>query len=165
MKFLFSFLSLLMLNKECDYEKKSYPVASINKTTQVQPVNSKIVQDSLMTISYTAQTRGTYKSITVSQQQVTVNNSRAKNPKMTFPCSKDDWNEITRLLSNIDTSKLKDLKVPSTKSHYDGALGATLKLIVEGKEMSSPTFDHGNPPSEVVQLVNKLLSMGKMEQK
>ena len=67
MKFLFSSLSLLIFNKECDYEKKSYPVTSINKTTQVQPVNSKIVQDSLMTISYTAQTRGTYKSVTVSQ--------------------------------------------------------------------------------------------------
>ena len=124
-----------------------------------------MAQDKAMTISYTAQTRGTFQNVTVSQQQVTVNNSRGKNPKVTYPCSKEDWNEITRLLSNIDTSKLKDLKAPSAKSHYDGALAATLKLTMEGKEMTSPTFDHGNPPSEVAQLVNKLLSMGKMEQK
>ena len=163
MKFLFSFLSFLIFNKEYDSTRKSYPVTSIDKTTQLQPVSSKIVQDSIMTISYTAQTRGTYKNVTVSQQQVTINNSRAKNPKITFPCSKDDWNEITRLLSNIDTSKLKDLKVPSTKSHYDGALGATLKLTVEGREMTSPTFDHGNPPTEVKRLINKLLSISNME--
>jgi hypothetical protein len=124
-----------------------------------------MMQDNNMTISYTAITRGTYKNVTVSEQKVIVNNSRGKEATVTYPCSKDDWNEITRLLSDVDASKLTDLKAPSTKSHYDGALAATLKLTIDGKDISSPSFDHGNPPKEISELVNKLLSMAKMDKK
>ena len=63
--------------------------------------------------------------------------------------------------SEIDIKNIPNLKPPSTKSHYDGALAGSLKIELASKtgsvETMSPTFDHGNPPKEISELVNKLL--------
>jgi hypothetical protein len=60
---------------------------------------------------------------------------------------------------------LEKLKAPSTDSYRDAALAATLTLEKDGQNISTPTFDHGNPPKEIEALVNKLLAVRKNAEK
>ena len=96
---------------------------------------------------------------------ISVSNSRNRDAAKTYTCSKQDWDEIATLLSKIDVTKINNLKAPSTKSYSDAAMAATLKLTMDGKEISTPSFDHGNPPDEIEALVNKLLSLKQNAEK
>ena len=162
MKFLFCLLSILILNKECDAAKSS-SIDSENNSIVTKSSPTEKIQDENMIISYSAITRGTRKIITVSKSETIIEDSRAKTPKQTFSTNEKDWNAIKTLVSEIDIKNIPNLKPPSTKSHYDGALAGSLKIELASKtgsvETMSPTFDHGNPPKEISELVNKLLSL------
>lgn len=163
MKFLFSLLSLLLLNKECESSKTALAKDSKPTETVATSSASKLMQDENMTISYTAQTRGTYKNVSISKTEIVVSDTRSETK--TYPCSAEDWKAITDLLSQLNVETLSKLKAPSTDSYRDAALAANLTLKKDRQQISSPSFDHGNPPKEIEALVNKVLSVREKAQK
>ena len=164
MKLVFSLLSLLLINKECNSSKTPVLENENTPTTQTQNLEAEKLQDQNMIISYSAFTRGTNKKITVSKSEIIVENSSAKTPKIKLPCSAEDWEHISTLISKIDTKNLMNLKPPSTKSYSDAGLAANLKISIADKMYATQDFDHGNPPKEIAPLVNKLLSFIEKEQ-
>lgn len=158
MKFLFGILSLFILNQKCGSAKTSTTNSNKN-SVKTEKISIEKIQDQNMTISYSAISRGTNKQISVSKTETIVEDNRAEKPKQSLVTSKKDWNEIKILISKIDTKSVVNLKRPSSKSLYDGALSASVKLNVDGKEITTQPFDHGNPPKKIAPLVNKLLSL------
>jgi heat shock protein HslJ len=159
MKFILSLLSLLLITKECDSVKTNAADLDFNNSKQTELVIKSELQESDTIVSYTAETRGSYQNVSVSKEVISVSNSRNNDATKTYTCSKQDWDEVVTLLSKINLTKINNLKAPSTKSYSDAAMAATLKLTIDGKEITTPSFDHGNPPEAILALVNKVLSI------
>ena len=125
--------------------------------------NSELKKESEnISFEYEAQTRGGYKKVIAKQDTVYTIKSRGGE---TFQkqLSKSDWNSLLDLLSKVEAEKIKDLKAPSEKRFYDGAMIADLKVIYKDKTYESSSFDHGNPPAEIKDLVNKILEVSDSE--
>jgi len=159
MKLLVSILTLFLIAKDCDCRKLAIVNSEKTETLIAGASSLKLVQDEKMTLIYTAQTRGTYQNVSISKSAVSISNSRNENERKTVACSYSDWKEIMDLVSKLNIESLPELKAPSVESHRDAALAATLTLKQDGREISTPRFDHGNPPKEIKALVNKVLSI------
>ena len=113
---------------------------------------------------YEAMTRGAYKKVIVKQDTVITISNRSAAP-VTKTLKKGDWNELLAELSKVDLDKISELKPPSTRSHVDAALAASLKVIKKDKTYQSSGFDHGNPPAEIKELVEEILQVSALENK
>jgi hypothetical protein len=51
------------------------------------------------------------------------------------------------------------LKDPTQKRFYDGAAIADLKVRYQDKNYETVNFDHGFPPAEIENLVNKIVAL------
>lgn len=126
--------------------------------------NTSQKQDNSLTFKYTAFSRGTYTMISIDQNTVTSQFSRSEKENVT-PCSKEDWNAIKTLSDAIAIKSLNTLEPPSTAHQYDGAASSNLTITLNGEQYSTPTFDAGNPPKEIADLVSKLLEVAKLDTK
>lgn len=63
---------------------------------------------------------------------------------------------MTQLISAWDLNELEQLIPPSKAHQYDGAFAASLKLIVGDKTFVVPTFDDGNPPAYIKEVIDEL---------
>lgn len=125
--------------------------------------NSELKKESEnISFEYEAHTRGGYKKVLAKQDTVYTIKSRG-GEAIEKKLSKSDWNSLLSLLSKVDAEKMKDLKAPSEKRFYDGAMIGGLKVIYKDKTYESATFDHGNPPAEIKDLVNKLLAVSDLD--
>ncbi|HEU4496835.1 MAG TPA: hypothetical protein VFR70_07260 [Flavobacterium sp.] len=115
-----------------------------------------------ISFEYEAHTRGSYKKVLAKQDTVFTIASRNGKP-VQKKLSEKDWNALLAIASKVDAEKLKDLKAPSEKRFHDGAMIATLKVIYKDKTYESAAFDHGNPPAEIKDLVNKILQVSDLE--
>lgn len=125
--------------------------------------NSEQKQDiATAIIEYEANTRGFYQKITIQQQTVTVSKSRdGKDHPKPEKISDKDWKELITAFNEINLEELETLKAPTEKRFYDGAAIGNLKVNYKGKEYATSGFDHGVPPVEIAQFVNKILSLVK----
>ena len=139
MKILMLILSLVVLDKGC--------------------TDSGINQDAV-SIVYSAQSRGTYKYITINKKMVSVTNKRGTKPT-TKSCDENDWNNLIKELNKVDIKNIPNLKAPTEARFYDGAAIANLKIIYNGETYETPSFDHGAPPKEIEALVKEILSIAK----
>ena len=112
-----------------------------------------------ITITYEAITRGSNMIITAKHNAVTVNAVRQEKISTTTTVSKDEWNEVIKELDKIDLNKINELKAPTDKRLYDGAMIASVIVKLKDTTYHSSSFDHGNPPAEIEALVNKILSL------
>ena len=127
--------------------------------------NSELKKESEnISFEYEANTRGSYKKALVKQDTIFTIKTRGGLP-VQGSLSKSDWNSLLTLLSKVDATKIPELKAPSDKRAYDGAMMAELKVIYKDKTYQTPTFDHGNPPAEIKDLVNKILEVSDLEKK
>lgn len=159
MKILFSLLSLLLVNKECDSNTDKSTDA--NQTEAVQRVASNTIEKGVETINYTVFSRGMYKNISVSEKEIILTKSRNAKDKKTISNNTQDWKAIQQLISKIEIKNLYKLKLPSTNSNSDRGLAANLKLKISDKTFGTKDFDSNNPPKELVPLINKLLSIAE----
>jgi len=143
MKILSTFILVLLMAKGC--------------------TNSELKKESEnISFEYEANTRGSYKKIIAKQDTVyTIKTRDGKAIEKTL--SKSDWNSLLNLLSKVDATKIAALKAPSEKRFYDGAMIAELKVIYKDKTYESSNFDHGNPPAEIKDLVNKIIEVSDLE--
>ena len=119
-------------------------------------INTKMV--------YTANSRGFYQKITIQNQQVSIsNNRREEGLGITTKIADDDWKDLVTLFSKIDLEKFSTYEGPTKKRLYDGAAMANLTIAAKEKEYQSTTFDHGAPPIELADFINKVVSLAKQE--
>lgn len=145
MKILSTFILVLLMAKGC--------------------TNSELKKESEnISFEYEAHTRGGYKKILAKQDTVYTIKTRNGEP-IQKALSKSDWNSLLNLLSKVDVTKIADLKAPTEKRFYDGAMIAGLKVIYKDKIYESSNFDHGNPPAEIKDLVNKIIEVSDLDKK
>lgn len=139
MKFFFVLVSLIVLDHSC----------STLKTNQ-----------DTIAIEYSANSRGTHKHIIITKKNISVANKRDEAP-INMPCSETDWNTLLKALEPINIENIPNLKAPSENRFFDGAAIGNLKIISNGKTYETPSFDHGNPPKELAELVKEILSISE----
>jgi len=144
MKILSLLFLTIFLGKGCDTEKK-------------QDLETTVIE-------YVANTRGFYKKIVVQNKTISVSKDRRGNDKpVSKKISDSDWKKMVTEFQKIDLEKLPNLKAPSEKRFYDGAAIANLKITYKDKTYESASFDHGNAPSEIKNLVDKINALVKDE--
>lgn len=168
MKFLFSFLAMMVVVESCNSTKE--PVSNIEDTEQVvaskpsrQSGNTKqeIVGDNYKKtyITYQVVSRGMFEYISISEAEIQYSQDKYLKKIDSFPSKSEDWQALKVLLKSVDIEHIDQLKAPTDKRLYDGAAHANLSIIKGDVEMRTTSFDHGSPPKEIEELVNKVLSI------
>lgn len=139
MKFLIILLSLVFVDNGCSA--------------------SKVNQDAI-SIEYSARSRRTFKNIIISKKSISVVNNSGDRP-ITKPCSETNWEILLKALKPIAIENIPNLIAPSEKRFFDGAAIGNFKIIYNGNIYESPSFDHGNPPKEIAELVKEMLSISE----
>ncbi|MXV39270.1 hypothetical protein GO491_11385 [Flavobacteriaceae bacterium Ap0902] len=66
----------------------------------------------------------------------------------------NQWEKIKELVSGLDIKELDNLKVTSKQHQTDGAMAEVLTITINGDNYQSPTYDAGEPPTEIKELVS-----------
>ena len=132
---------------------------SSNKNILIKAVNTEQEEESI-SFEYSAHSRGTFKHIIISKKQCSIQNYRGDTP-LVEKSNQAHWNTLLKASKPIDIETIPNLKAPSEKRFYDGAAIASLKIIYKGKTYETPSFDHGNPPKEIAELVKEILSISE----
>ena len=112
------------------------------------------------TIEYRANTRGFYQKITIQNQMLYVTTDRDEKGKGTeSKIDQTTWKELVTSFEKLDLMQLSNYKAPSEKRFYDGAAIAGMKVNFKDSDYKSVDFDHGNPPVEIADLINKIVSL------
>lgn len=109
------------------------------------------------TIEYQAVSRGFYLNINIQDEKLTMTRERDGETKE-YKLTSNDWKELANLYKKVDIEKIATYKDPTQKRFYDGAAIANLRIVYEGKAYETVGFDHGNPPVEIEEFVNKIVS-------
>ena len=113
-------------------------------------------------IEYSASSRGFYQKITVKNETLTVSRNRnGEDKSIISKINPSNWKSLVLLFQELKLEDLKELKAPSEKRFYDGAAIASLKISIKDKNYETSSFDHGFPPKEIKQLVDKINSLVK----
>lgn len=111
-------------------------------------------------IEYQATSRGFYLNINIQDEKLFMTRQRDGETKE-YKLKNQDWKDLANLYKKIDIKKLSTYKDPTQKRFYDGAAIANLIVVYEGKTYQTIGFDHGNPPVEIEEFVNKIVSLSE----
>ncbi len=109
--------------------------------------------DSIQEIVFNAQTRGRLENITISDKTVFY---KTYNTSKTFGIDSNQKKQLIDLIKKIDLQNISNLKAPSNKRAFDGALHATLSIKTESNNYISSQFDDDNPPKELKVLIDQI---------
>ena len=157
-------LSVMITSCKCKKDtivenKTIFPDKSVVTSEKVA-----IQQTGIPTIYYDAITRGFFFAIKVENQMLYISRDRDfKEYSERIQISDADWAVISELAKAVDLEKVKDLKWPTEKRHYDGAAHANIIFESKGVKYPANGFDHGFPPAEVEKLVNKITKLAEKE--
>ena len=104
-------------------------------------------------VVFSAQTRGSSENITVVNYNVF--HKTQKDSKTHF-INKDNRDALEAEVKKMSLSKISDLKAPSNKRAFDGAMHARITIKIGNKTYVSSDFDDNNPPEELKVLVDLL---------
>ena len=112
-------------------------------------------------VIYIAQTRGSNLEYTIDNRSIIAisNGVEGKNGKTAL--KNDDKKTIVSLIGAIELDNIKNLIPQSQNYTVDRALIANVRIITNGKEYESSTFDHGNPPKELRSLIDQMLALAE----
>lgn len=136
---------------------KNIPSNLAESNTEIS-TNAKTTQSDITSFEYSAVTRGGYLMVKANKDTITYQLSRASKEE-TKDCTKQNWYTLTNLASNVDITKIDQIEAPSKAHQYDGAAIANLNVTVGDKTYRTQSFDAGNPPKEIAEIVNYLLSL------
>lgn len=111
-------------------------------------------------VEYTANSRGLYNNTVVENKTVSVTKTRDGKP-VSSSLTDAQWNNLIKEFQKVNLEEIQNLKAPTQKRFHDGAAMANLKITYKGKTYESQTFDNGNPPEKIKNLVNTILSFSK----
>jgi len=115
-----------------------------------------------ISFEYSAMTRGSFKKVIVKQDTIVTVTDRAMKTATSKALSTADWNSLVSASRKVKVESLETLEVPSKKHQFDGALAANLQIIKGGTTYQSATFDDGNPPAEIKELVEKIITLSDL---
>lgn len=127
--------------------------------TVVEKNMKKAIPNPSSVLIYKAISRGSFDYIKISDSKISVSQDRNLKMFSDYNCTEEDQNELISILDQLNLAELENLKAPTDKRLFDGAPIATLTIIKNGIEKTTPSFDHGHPPKEIETLVNKVLSI------
>lgn len=112
-------------------------------------------------IAYEAQTRGSLVQLTIEGNKLSYKTYQKEGTK---EVTKEQLEELKRIVNELNLDKISDLKAPSEKRITDGALHAEFTIKIGDKEYKSITFDAGNPPEELKKLEDLLYSISNIKE-
>ncbi|MDP2542885.1 hypothetical protein [Tenacibaculum discolor] len=112
-------------------------------------------------IAYEAQTRGSLVQLTIEGNKLSYKTYQKEGTK---EVTKEQLEELKRIVNELNLDKISDLKAPSEKRITDGALHAEFTIKIADKEYKSSTFDAGNPPKELKKLEDLLYSLSDLKE-
>ncbi len=117
-------------------------------------LTSLLPDETPTSVQLTFQTRGSQKSITVDarQTEIVINGERQR-----VPTTPTQWANVEKAVKALNLNRLASLKAPSNRSHADAAFAAQVLVTTARTTYESATFDHPNPPRELVALVKALV--------
>lgn len=118
----------------------------------------KEIDNAIYDVYYEAKTRGSFINIHFKEHTIAFK-SATEDKSMVL--SKIEASTINEIISKIKLSEISNLKAPSDKRFYDGALIGNFTIKKNDTSYVSSAFDHGNPPKELLALFNKLQSFIK----
>jgi hypothetical protein len=77
------------------------------------------------------------------------------------PSAEKQWKLLLEMVKKINLETISNLEAPSAKRLYDGAAIGNLTITFNGKRYKSSSFDHGNPPDEIAEIVKEILSISE----
>ena len=110
------------------------------------------------TITYQAVSRGFYLKAQIQGNKMSLNTDRTSDAKE-YVVSDLDLKELNVLYGKINLKGIETYKAPTEKRFYDGAAIANLTVDYQGQSYSSQGFDHGNPPAEIADFINKIVAL------
>lgn len=148
-----SSLTIVLLSCKC-------PKKGIKSTKETNVIENGVKESSIPTILYEANARNFVLKLKVENQILYINKHRdIIGYESQIKISDIDWKEITDLVKKVDLNKVKDLKWPTEMRYYDGAADANVTFISNGIEYPAKGFDHGHPPLEIENLINKIVKL------
>ena len=126
-------------------------------------VSSRIEQGKVVAIEYTAMTRGSNREIVLTHNEISTRTIAGSGDGAISTVSIKQWNDIIKELDKVELTKISELKAPTNKRFYDGALIATLIVKTKDSTYRSSSFDHGEPPAEIAVLVKKIVAMSALD--
>ncbi len=117
-------------------------------------------QEMISFFEYSTVSRGTYKLITINKKQISIISKRDATP-IIKRCSELEWGKLIDAVKTLNIENISNLKAPSEKRLFDGALIANLTIQYNGETYESASFDHGNPPAEIERIVKEILSISE----
>jgi heat shock protein HslJ len=153
--------ALLVFDKENKPLFKAIPkdaseMGSNIKTSETIEKQTFVSQNEKYSISYGISTRGFSKEWTYNGEKLNVHQIYPEESQKNLAVSEKDRLAIDKLFQELDLSKLETLEAPSTKHQFDGAKHASLTITSGNRTYSIPTFDHGNPPTYIKNLIEKI---------
>ncbi|MFL9837846.1 hypothetical protein ABS768_10080 [Flavobacterium sp. ST-75] len=118
-----------------------------------------------ISFEYEAITRGSYKKVIVKQDTVITIKDRDLKDVVIAGLKNGEWNSLLKSLERVNIEGLNDIKAPSVKHQVDAAPIANLKVIRGDKTYQSKSFDHGNPPQEIKDVVDKIMAASDFKKK
>ncbi|NVK10306.1 hypothetical protein [Tenacibaculum sp.] len=112
-------------------------------------------------IAYEAQTRGSLVQLTIEGNKLSYKTYQKEGTK---EVTKEQLEELKRIVNELNLDKISDLKAPSEKRITDGALHAEFTIKIADKEYKSSIFDAGNPPKELKKLEDLLYSLSDLKE-
>jgi heat shock protein HslJ len=110
-------------------------------------------------VTYKAIGRGNFNHIEISKDKIIVSTDRNLKEVSEYVYNKSEWSVIEKMINNTNLSNLSMLIAPTDKRLFDGAAIASLTIRKGDVVATSSSFDHGHPPKEIEDLVNKVLSI------
>lgn len=141
-------------------------LSSSGETVLKASANEKIEsknQDNI-TFEYSARSRGYYLTVYVSNidnMLLVTKHQDMKPARQTY--SQEDWGKLISEMNTLELKSLETMEAPSKAHQYDGAAIASLKITVNENSYQTMSFDHGNPPEKIKELVNTLISFSERE--
>lgn len=122
--------------------------------------SKKAVQSNNISFIYEAALKNDSLSIWVDHKTTVVSQyMRSEVRKGTIPTKTEDWQELNKMMANLNVSRLKDLAVPKDRVYIKEPMKAVFKIAVNDTIYKTQEFDDGNPPVEIEAIVAKLLNI------
>lgn len=119
-------------------------------------VYSITMSQEVISIKYSAFTRGASKVIEVNEKGLIINKNEGVERKI---ADKAILIQCQKMTKKINLEKISTLKSPSKRRASDGAFHASIEIKTKDKAYQSNEFDDGNPPKELRELVNYIYKM------
>ena len=117
-------------------------------------------------IKYKNHTRGYYKEYIFTKKRIKIYLNYQKTQFLEKDITPEMWQKCIDLVANLNLDEFKKLKSPSNIRQTDGVQHGELSLEIKDKNFKHTCyFDHGNPPAQLKDLVNYLLSISDMDSK